>query len=284
MLKVKGQSFTEYMICALLVIGLSISGLLFLSDNLNKNFSEILTTRKQNVNALSTRALDPLSSNLTVHYAQTNITVTLSKNSDLHLSVPSDFSEVVKTSGANGATEIVANSLTSMTQQLLDSGKINSEQANSLLNLANQAHHLANIQKEFEVFIAQYGNNSEALKTMPIVIDGQVYTNIYEAAKSIGVDPINGNGTELQQFWNLFTTACGENYKWPPELRAILQYHSDIISEVSNGLHTSIRNIVLEGGNPNDLQKMTAELITHSEAASICVMDTENKDSGIHCS
>lgn len=284
MLKVKGQSVTEYMVCALLIIGLSISGLLFLSDNINKSFSEILTTHKQNVNALSTRALNPSSSKLIVHYTQTNIIVTLSQNSDLHLSLPSDFSEVVKTAGANGATEIVANSLTSMTQQLLDSGKINLEQANTLFKLANQAHHLAGIQKEFETFIAQYGNNSETLKTKPIVIDGQVYTNIYEAAKSIGVDPINGNGTELQQFWNLFSEAYNANHNWPPELLVILQYHSNIISHISDTLHATIRNIVLEGGNPNDLQKMTAEQITHSEAASICVMDTENKDSGIHCS
>lgn len=58
--------------------------------------------------------------------------------------------EALQVSGANGATELLANTLTLRADTLLASGEITQEQANLLYDLANEGHTLAESQALFE--------------------------------------------------------------------------------------------------------------------------------------
>jgi hypothetical protein len=213
------------------------------------------------------------------------VSIHLPNGSSLNLSLPTSIPHSVQTVGANGTTEMLASSLQTMANQMLASGDINQTQANTILQLANEAHHLAEIQKTLEDDSASNGTDVNAFKTKPVVIDGTTYANAYQAALSIGYDDANNRGPELQRFWDLYTNATSAVYMWPPELKAVLEYHATAVNDLSDSMRVAMRDIIqYNAGTPAELNSRVASTMTHKQSASICTMQDGNADSGVQCS
>lgn len=213
--------------------------------------------------------------------------VTLENGQQLSLNLPKSVAQSVLTIGANGTTDLLASNLTAMANQLLEKGEINQEQANTLLNLANQAHHMAEVQKNLETFSTKMGSDVTAFKITPVTIDGITYANGYEAALSIGMDDNNASakGAELQKFWDLYAVATEANHTLPSELKSLLQQHAVTINNLSDSMRVAMQTMITNGsGTPGELKDMMADQLIHSESTNICHMESGNQDSGVHCS
>ena len=290
MLRTQGQSLVEYTFCAFLVMGVSISGLLFLRESLSSQLINMLSKPKLVQVAKAPAAVSPGSdakSPTPIPAAPGYTVITLKNGQQLSLNLPTDVAQSIQTIGANGTTDLLASNLTAMANQLLESGQITQEQANTLLKLANQAHHIAEIQKLLETYSTKLGSDVTAFKNTPVTIDGTTYANSYEAAQSIGMKSNNTSikGAELQKFWDLYAVARSANYTWPPELKTILQMHATTINDLSDSMRVAMRNIIqYNAGTPADLNGMMVDQMTHSESVNICHMGGQNQDSGVHCS
>jgi hypothetical protein len=284
MLKRTGTSLTEYTLCSLVIIGGSLAGLLLLRDSIYDLVSNMIGSPNR-VAASSIGKTAPKPSKIEASKATETIKVKLPGDVALDFNSPTNIPEGIKTNGANGTTEILASSLEDMVQKLLDADQITPEDASSIIRLANQAHHLATIQKELESIVEQYGDSKDLLANTPVMIDGKAYANVYIAAQAVGLTEDNKPGSELQEFWNLFSEAYGDNYDWPPELLQLLQDHATAISDVSDSLRVSLKNIlVYKAGEPSNLRNMMAEQVTRKESAKICHLENGNMDDGSRCS
>lgn len=287
-----GQSMTEYGLIGASLGLVAVAALALLGNNLSGLFDAMLSKPKpvQTANAPApTSPAEALQTPAPVPAPATggNTVITLENGQQLSLNMPDSVAQSVQTIGANGTTDLLASNLTAMANQLLEKGEITQDQANSLIKLANQAHHMAEIQKILEKSSAEMGNDVTAFKSTPVTIDGVTYPNSYEAALSIGMDDNNASakGPELQKFWDLFSDAFQANYTLPQELKDVLQYHATTINNLSDSMRIAMRNIIEhDTGTPSDLQNMMTDQLIHSESTNICHMESQNQDSGVHCS
>jgi hypothetical protein len=296
----KGQGLSEYAMIGALVVVVALGGLTLLGGKLSNLFGGMIGKPKPPVLAVTSPSTSPQSAPDLPGTAETPaeprqpmqtlpaspVTFKLPSGTLLNLGMPTDVTESVQTIGANGTLIMVGTSIKSMAEQLLASGDINQEQANTLMRLANQAHHMAEIQKTLETISASYGSDTERFKNAPVTIEGKTYANAYEAALSIGYnDETSARGGELQEFWDLYRNATGAVYMWPPELKAVLEYHAKTVNDLTDSTRVSIRDImVYNSGTPDKLADMMVNTMTHKKSASICQMDSGNQDSGLQCS
>jgi Flp pilus assembly pilin Flp len=302
MTKANGQSMMEYTIIGALVAIVAMGGLALLGNRLNGMFGAMIGKPTPPVVAVhspspsinptlppaevipGTGSTAPVLPSPPPPAVAGDVLVKLSNGTTLNLNVPTNITKSVQTVGANGTLVLLGSSIQSMAEQMLASGEIDEKQASTLMQLANQAHHMAEIQKTLEDTSAKYGSDVNAFKNTPVTIDGKQYANAYEAAQSIGYDDANKRGEELGEFWNLYTSATSATYMWPPELKSVLEYHAQTINNISDSMRVSMRDIlVYNAGSPDTIGNMMVDQITNKKAASICEMDNGNQDSGVHC-
>ena len=81
-------------------------------------------------------------------------TVTLSDGTALNLPLaPTDIPNLLQTTGANGVTEMLANTMQQAADQLLAKGKITQSQHGLFTQLSNQGHAMAAIEQQIEAAV-----------------------------------------------------------------------------------------------------------------------------------
>lgn len=81
------------------------------------------------------------------------LNVTMSDGTVITLAYPMDPGETVDTIGANGTTEILANTLSALGQQLLVQGKITEDQFQWFQRLANSGHGMGRMEENIETML-----------------------------------------------------------------------------------------------------------------------------------
>lgn len=91
--------------------------------------------------------------------------------------IPKDLPGYIQVAGANGTTELFADQIRSVADQLLASGKITQEQANKYYDLANQGNRIASMEKLIE--------DAMAHGTKTVTFEGKTYTP-FELSRKVG--------------------------------------------------------------------------------------------------
>jgi hypothetical protein len=104
---------------------------------------------------------------------------TLSDGTKIQLSQwPKDLKQSVESVGANGTTELLANTMKELAQKLKDAGKIDATQYQTLVDLANRGHDLGRLQGQLE----------DLLKEPNFSVDGFIQKKVNYKGQSLSTE------------------------------------------------------------------------------------------------
>ncbi|WP_303675104.1 hypothetical protein, partial [Vampirovibrio chlorellavorus] len=207
-----------------------------------------------------------------------------------------NMEDTIKTLGANGTTTILANSLEALIKQLVANREIDGKQAQDLINLANQGHMLAKLQKHTEAAIAKVRTPQDYQAI--IQNDSRIAVNdvsgIYShplggyAADEKTLDPLQSDTVAWDatgDFLEAYHAAVASGALNDPAVRVVVDTLTRKISELSS--MSSYFFMALANGeiSPSEVNRNIAESVseTHNKSAQICNVG-EGQDSGTHCS
>ncbi|MCE3235843.1 MAG: hypothetical protein K0Q50_2023, partial [Vampirovibrio sp.] len=146
---------------------------------------------------------------------------------------PAKIALIIEVAGANGATEQLAAALANRAQAMLAEGLITKDQANELIELANQGHYLASGQKVLE----------DALRTgqKSVMFEGKMYTTMDFTKRMVGYKR---------------DTQAKENWALNPELASPIlkpfseKYHMILQGGILNNdeVETQVKDLVIQIG------------------------------------
>jgi polyhydroxyalkanoate synthesis regulator phasin len=204
--------------------------------------------------------------------------------------------DTIKTLGANGTTTILANSLEALIKQLVANNEIDVTQAQDLINLANQGHTIAKMQKLTEAAIAKARTieeyraiiqNDSSISVNDI--NGSVYSHPLGgyAADEKTLDPLQSDTVSWDEtgvFLKAYHKAVASGALNDPAVRAFVETLTRKISELSS--MSSYYFMALANGeiSPSEVNGNIAENIaeTHDKSAQICTTGN-GQDSGTQC-
>jgi hypothetical protein len=176
----------EYICISTFVALACVAGLTTMSQALSKNTPSILPmpTAKAASGSTAVNAGDSAPAKGTT---SSNSNTTSLANTGTGTPYISDMHSVLETAGGNGATEMMADQIRQIGQNLLDKGELTPEQANAFFDLANQGSHIASIEKLIE------DANKSGNFNSPITFEGKTYNSAYDLAETVGWinDPTN---------------------------------------------------------------------------------------------
>lgn len=300
-----GQGMTEYSLIGLVIGLLAVASLVAFNGSLSGVFSQMLTpvAPKAEIQATTGQGAQsqPPQSGVgpAIQTAATegvpnglSATLRLEDGTEVPLTIPENLREGIQTLGANGTTDMLASTLEALAQQLLSEDKIEPQEADAIMALANQAHRIAAIEKAIESTASQYGTDQEAFLAAPVMFEGKTYANAYELVKTIGgpeggpseMSAANGYGAELVKLWDLHSDVSGALWDADPAVTDLIRSLTSQVHYISDGLNVNLRDMSLYGTKtpPEELSNKVASRITDEDGAGICTAGS-NTDSGVHC-
>lgn len=219
------------------------------------------------------------------------MSLTLDNGSKLNLSIPPDAGASIATVGANGTTELLAQSLKQMAQQLVEQGDISQDDANAVNNLANYAYQMAALEKFIADKTASANGDVSLLANTPVTYNGATYPSLQELSRQLGATPEGNYGPMMAQLWDYF----GEVSNMPgfyssPELLGTVNALTAEIHHLGNAnswalddmvaypspekkLNAQLSSYMTNNGYDNTaakLQSSTGAQVTATDAADIC--------------
>ena len=205
-----------------------------------------------------------------------------------------DISKVIQTAGANGGTETLATALTKYIDQLKAAGNLTPDQINTLTQLANAGHDMANAEKALKDAVD--GGQSS------VTYNGKSYSVADFTAQfgfigSIGInaantmDPTNAM-PQLAPFMNLYAQAKANGSLTDPAVSDQVTYLSKQIAALSDlaKYNTTTSPTDLSYGYTTAMQQLALQNppasisdATHGNSAGICQSGGSGKDSGTNC-
>ena len=216
---------------------------------------------------------------------------------------PVNLPKLVETVGANGTTDKLAFALEDLTRALAKSGKLNEEQANTLLELANQGHHMAAVQKYIETSV-ETGITDELIPEDAALGSDYERSRTNEAAMGFltrGNEDVSDEfsdppGWELRKLQALYLTARENGALDEPAVKEIVTKMTSDIGGIAQSVFTNFETLVNE--NTRALFEMRTppkytraqfnamvgadESVTNSKSATICTAGN-GADSGVLC-
>jgi hypothetical protein len=203
--------------------------------------------------------------------------------------------DTIKTLGANGTTTILANSLEALIKQLVANKELNKSQIHSLINLANQGHTLAKLQKLTEDIIlnttttAEYKTLLENNPTLVSVDDEGFHIVHMGCYHPEDVDPLQPN-TDIQlygvagEFLNAYRAAVSSGALDDPAVRAVVETLARKISNLNNISRHTFEALSRDEIVHSEVTGIITENIdkTHDKSAQICTTGN-GQDSGTQC-
>lgn len=298
MRKNAGQSLTEYTLIGLAIAVLLVPALTLLGKNINAQFQNMLAS-PGTFKAIATNNSQPggsLGQSESGNSSQ-SLTVTLSNGKTITLSTyPKDIRNYVSTTGSNGGTEILANTLIATAEQLLAAGEMDKAQYNDLVALANQGHKIASIEKAVEDAAHNLPPGEKLSWETQVTWEGQQLT-AYDLYLKIGYFYVTKNdlqttgylneteraGTDVKQLQTLYQNALSSGALSDPSVQTLVSGLTTDIASMSYDFIVAMNQLVDGSLSPSQLNESLASQLTHSDSADICKTGSAT-DSGIQCS
>lgn len=310
MTKSFGQALTENVLIGLCVAVVSIAALSMLGGNLRDVFFAMMPAPKAkpvqmaSSNASSTAAPATSSSPATpatsLSPAGVGVVLTTKNGNTITLdSYPQDVPTLVATAGANGATDILSDTLTNLANQLLQAGEISQPQYNALVNLANQGHAVAAKDKQLEdiaasfttvpdmfIKIAEIAAKPQSIKEGPGLAFlgynlGYIGAGNNIRSKSFLLDPTNADGP-TQPFLQSYQAALASGALSDPATQQVVATLTEQIALLSEGVAFGIEKLATGNVRSSEFSGLAASPLINQKSASICTIGGAT-DSGVAC-
>ncbi len=149
----RGNSLIEYVLPLVILSGVFIAVVQILPDRFITYMQDTMKGDRSG-DRIKVQAYGKVPDSILDKYrfpATTTVQMTLSNGEVITLdNFPVNLSELVETNGGNGTTTLLASQLQTLAQQLMDEGVIDRRQAGFLLDLANQGHRFAAMERAIE--------------------------------------------------------------------------------------------------------------------------------------
>lgn len=251
----KGVSLTEYGLIASTIAVVAVPALFKLGQELsNATLSILPEHRNAPVPAAMVPVSTPVSNPQAVTPSPATNIISLLPEAPPILST-STLSTTVQTVGVNGTTELLANSLVTLANKLMEEGSIDASTYNSIVNLANQGHTLAKIEAAVESAAKAAGNGGgSAFDRTKIDLNGKPYS---------GPDLVimlNSDSSDIKAFRDLQSKVLNDASIQDPALKSVISQLSDNILNIANASATSGDWISGDGGGINSYESFTSDL------------------------
>lgn len=335
-----GTALTEYGLVGAFGILLAGASFTLIGTGLNTNFSQLLSdfishrdkakiamatipSINPSAAASSTSGDPPTLSTLTENEVNTNpptasnptlpgnmkISFTTANGSNITIdNYPNTpLSQNVSTNGANGATQILANTIETMAEQLKSSGTLSTQQYNTLMALANQGHRLGELAGLSEQ-AAALGRSGSNYLTLNVKFDGENISvrdlgnmigysipsnagpkfdnstgSIYTTMPKDPLNPTYGAQGELQSFLDLYHQAERSGALNDPNINKIISSLSSQIALINESVDQAQGAVYVQMIAGNAFREQAASSLTHEKSATICTTGG-GQDSGVQCS
>jgi len=228
----RGNTITEYALIGILVVVVCIVALQTLGSGLNSAMAMVRQNMKNH--QLQASAALMAQKSAASGLAGQNGQLTAAQQALLQESL----AQKLQTTGANGATEILADQLAATAALLLAQGQITQSQYDILMQLANQGHKMAQIETMVNQAVQMANGDYTAFSNMKFTFDGQTYT----APELSGL--LGFNGPTPYYFANNGTLNSAVANTADPELATFLSLYNQALSSgaLSNPLALSTVN------------------------------------------
>lgn len=225
--------------------------------------------------------------------------------------VPRNLGQSVETVGASGTTELLVAALHSLGIQLKEADEISNQEAQLILQLAQQGHKIAELQRLVEQAIKASNGNPEQLGNKSIPFDGQIYSAM-ELAYLIGdALPDVHKGSDFESFFKQYrdTALSGENglagnhyvgtvrhdfLQLFQQVQGSSLVENEAVGNLVNQLSTDINQLAqvfsenthktFLGEYPaSEFQKKVASELTDTKSGQICQSTDQHTDTGRVC-
>lgn len=207
---------------------------------------------------------------------------------------PTSTSQAIAVAGANGTTTIMANTLEALAKQLLDAGEISQTQYNGLIDLANQGHGIANLEKVLEDGAAKAASSKE-YKAMKLEYNGKL-SSPSVLADALGYDtggyepgtvsdPFDTRSAygPLKNFLKTYDNLNSNGALTDPAVQEVV---SSLVGQIAflSEVSTCMAWQAASGEfTPAQFTSQTISEMTHVKSLGICEAGN-GKDNGIQCS
>jgi hypothetical protein len=276
----RGNNIIEYALVGALVIVVSITGL----QLIGQHFNSALAMVRKDVQLHQGTATAAIAARKQAAAAAVSGAVSQVNAAEIAL-LQESLAQKLQTSGANGATEMLANQLAATAALLLSQGNIDQNQYGILMKLANQGHKMAQVESMVEQAAKMANGDYTAFSNMKFTVDGQTYT-APQLAFSVGIaGPSPADFGTL----NILTSQEGNPQ---PQMAAFLDLYNQALTSGAlsdplalstvNSAATQIASLgeVTEDtmnsyrfgadGSPSALTDLSASLATQMSSSVIC--------------
>jgi Flp pilus assembly pilin Flp len=284
---VRGHGVTEYGLVAVLVVAAIIGALALFGKNINLAFSGMVPHVEPKPPSLSVTHTSGASGS--------SGGLGAGGDTSLDSALSGSLSTTVMTSGVNGSSTILANAMETVANQALQTGNLTEDQYNTLIQLSNQAHKLAEMEAVIEAAAENYRRGDGYFLDLYVTYEGRRVTigSLYDKMgyKRSGRDdlasiddPLNSRAySETQAFIDLYNDLERSGALSDSYMNSVVTRLSTNILYLNDSLDIALRNIVRENIRPSELQDSAASTVTTSNAVSICTTGN-GTDSGSACS
>ena len=289
-----GQSLVEYSLAIGAVCLLSLGGLIMLGGSLRDFIPKIL--HKENApTEQSTAPSTPASPSSTAGTSHLNITTSSGGTINVD-DYPTDLKTTIVTLGANGTTDVLADTILKLAEQQLAAGTISQDQYNSLAALSNQGHYLGELAGAIQTAAANstdgttFNNTTAVIKgeTVPIVsLNGMlgITGENYNDPSSMTLDALHAKDANppLQQFNDLYQQALTSGAMNDPVVRQVVEDAASKIAQINTSLDYLAGGVSTETVSATSSTTFLAGLMVHQNASTICTAGN-GSDTGVSCS
>jgi hypothetical protein len=188
----------------------------------------------------------------------------------------------IQTTGVNGTTNVLADTITSISQQLVQRDQITPAQESQLISLANQAHTLADIEKMVESAL-QKNPDKATLLTTPVTFNGKVYPHIGYLVNEIGIlDTSFTKGSQLSTFSTLLAQINNSGAITDPALNQLVNGLASNVQNLADQTENTFWDVTNYGLSPSAFLSTVASRTTAGDAAGICTTG-QGTDNGRGC-
>ena len=299
----QGQSLVEYGLLVAFIAVVSLGALTVLGTETDNAISTAGTgimgqpSSGATANGAVGNGATPFSLDLSNASGLGTASVTLADGTVLPLdNYPTAMSASIETTGANGTTQLLAASMETLIEELAESGKLDVNQTNALMNLANQGHKLAEMEFMIEQAYNNASSNSEFQNTT-FMFDGEMLTPgqisqrlgfhnhrtwdmVDKDAMTLG--DMTYSDSEMKVFIDLYDQAVVTGALDDPQVNAVINTLSNQIAQIA-GMMEDFPEGVKKSNFESAKNDHYASHTTHMNAKGICNAGGGD-DIGVQCS